>query len=91
MSGMIRRAYQTDLSDAEWSCIENYLPAPKVGGRPKIHDTREILDAIFYLLRSGWVQSVNFLVLGTLMIAYAIGLHLCVRPDGAWSASRSWC
>lgn len=40
---------------------------------------------------SGWVQSVNFLVLGTLMIAYAIGLHLCVRPDGAWSASRSWC
>jgi putative transposase len=50
---MMRRAYQTDLSDAEWTCIENYLPAPKVNGRPKIHDTREILDAIFYVLRSG--------------------------------------
>ncbi len=29
---------------------------------------------------SGWVQDVNFLVLGSLMIAYAIGLHLGVRP-----------
>src|SRR5918997_1351122 len=29
---------------------------------------------------SGWVQNVNFLVFGSLMIAYAIGLHLGVRP-----------
>ena len=29
---------------------------------------------------SGWVQDVNFFVLGSLMIAYAIGLHLGVRP-----------
>ena len=29
---------------------------------------------------SGWVQDVNFLVFGLFMIAYAIGLHLGVRP-----------
>ncbi len=29
---------------------------------------------------SGWAQDVNFLVFGALMIAYAIGLHLGVRP-----------
>jgi hypothetical membrane protein len=29
---------------------------------------------------SGWVQNVNFLHFGLLMIAYAIGLHLGVRP-----------
>ena len=29
---------------------------------------------------SGWVQDVNFLVFGALMITYAIGLHLGVRP-----------
>ena len=28
---------------------------------------------------SGWVQDVNFLVFGALMIAYAIELHLGVR------------
>src|SRR5215204_5293157 len=49
----MRRAYQTDLSDAEWSCIEPHLPVPKAPGRPRVHTLREILDAIFYILRSG--------------------------------------
>lgn len=29
---------------------------------------------------SGWVQDANFMVFGSLMTAYAIGLHLGVRP-----------
>jgi hypothetical membrane protein len=29
---------------------------------------------------SGWLQNVNFLLFGVLMIAYTIGLHLGVRP-----------
>jgi putative transposase len=49
----MRKAYQTDLSDAEWSCLELHLPAPKADGRPRLHSLREILDAIFYVLRSG--------------------------------------
>ncbi len=32
---------------------------------------------------SGWVQDMNFLVFGSLMIAYAIGLHLGVRSSRA--------
>ena len=27
----------------------------------------------------GWIQNINFYVLGTLMIAYAIGLHFSIR------------
>ncbi len=50
---MKRRAYQTDLSDAEWSCIEPHLPAPEPRGRPRIHALREVLNAVFYVLRSG--------------------------------------
>ena len=49
----MRTAYQSDLSDAEWSCLEGHLPAPKATGRPRVYPLREILDAIFYLLRSG--------------------------------------
>jgi putative transposase len=49
----MRKAYQTDLSDAEWSCLEGHLPAPKAIGRPRLYALREILDAIFYVLRSG--------------------------------------
>jgi putative transposase len=49
----MRKAYQSDLSDAEWSCMEAHLPAPKASGRPRIYTLREILDAIFYVLKSG--------------------------------------
>jgi putative transposase len=49
----MRRAYQTDLSDAEWSYIEPHLPTSEAPGRPRVHTPREILDAIFYIVRSG--------------------------------------
>src|SRR3954463_15281357 len=49
----MRRAYQTDLSDAEWSYIEPYLPTPQAPGRPRVHTLREIIDAMFYIVRSG--------------------------------------
>ena len=49
----MRKAYQSDLSDAEWSYIEPHLPSPGVPGRPRVHPLREIVDAIFYIVRSG--------------------------------------
>jgi putative transposase len=49
----MRKAYQSDLSDAEWSCLEPHFPAPQAYGRPRLHSPREILDAILYLLKSG--------------------------------------
>ena len=52
LAGM-RKPYPTDLSDAEWNYIEPHLPLPKGHGRPRLHDLREILDAIFYVLKSG--------------------------------------
>jgi len=49
----MRKPYPTDLSDAEWKYIEPHLPLPKEHGRPRIHSLREILNAVFYVLRSG--------------------------------------
>jgi transposase len=49
----MRRPYLTDLSDAEWNHIEPHLPAANGHGRPRAHSLREILNAIFYLLKSG--------------------------------------
>src|ERR671911_667792 len=49
----MRKPYPTDLSDDEWNYIEPHLPPPLGHGRPRIHSLREILDAIFYVLRSG--------------------------------------
>lgn len=50
---MNRETYPTDLTDAEWRYLVPHLPAPEEGGRPRRHTVREILNAIFYLLRSG--------------------------------------
>jgi putative transposase len=49
----MRKPYPTDLSDAEWNYIEPHMPPAKEHGRPRIHSPREILNAIFYVLRSG--------------------------------------
>jgi transposase len=45
--------YETDLSDAEWALIEPLMPAPKRRGRPRAWPLREIVNAIFYVLRGG--------------------------------------
>src|SRR5215218_8132096 len=50
----MKRNYSTDLTDAEWQCLEPHVPAPSKRGRPRVHATRIILDAIFfYVLKSG--------------------------------------
>jgi putative transposase len=49
----MRKPYPTDLSDEEWNYIDPHMPAPKGHGRPRTHSPREILNAIFYVLRSG--------------------------------------
>jgi putative transposase len=48
-----RRAYATDLSNEEWRILEPLVPQVKPGGRPRAHATRELLDAIFYMVRGG--------------------------------------
>jgi putative transposase len=50
---MESRRYPTDLSDDEWRCIRPHLPGPTGQGRPRLHGSRTILDAVFYVLKSG--------------------------------------
>src|SRR5215211_622383 len=50
---MFRAAYPTDLTDAEYACLAAHLPLPARRGRPRLRPLREILDAIFYLVRTG--------------------------------------
>jgi putative transposase len=50
---MKRQAYPSDLTDTEWEIIAPLVPPAKPGGRKRTVDIREILNAIFYLLRSG--------------------------------------
>jgi putative transposase len=49
----MKTSYSTDLTDAEWGFLEPHVPAPSRRGRPRVHAARRILDAVFYVLRSG--------------------------------------
>src|SRR5215207_10091630 len=49
----MKRSYSTDLSDKEWGRLQIHASAPNKRGRPKTHSTREILNAIFYVSKSG--------------------------------------
>src|SRR5262249_52252997 len=46
------QTYPSDLTDAQWALIEPHLPVSS-GGRPRKTDLRDVVDAIFYLLRTG--------------------------------------
>jgi putative transposase len=52
-----RPAYGSDITDEEWSYLEPLLPGSKFGtargGRPQEFPTREIVNGIRYVLRTG--------------------------------------
>ncbi|WP_205660492.1 transposase, partial [Amycolatopsis antarctica] len=47
--------YASSLTDAQWSVIEPLLPVVhrRLGGRPRVHDRRLVVDTILYVLVSG--------------------------------------
>ena len=44
--------YPSDVTDAQWRLIEGLIPVYP-GGRPRKTDLRDVVDAIFYVLRTG--------------------------------------
>jgi putative transposase len=53
-------AYPSDLSDAEWAAVARHLPRRRRGrgGRPRAHTRRVVVDAVFYVVKTGcqWRQ-----------------------------------
>lgn len=47
------RRYPSDLSDKEWALIADLMQPNPSGGRPPKHPRRDILDAIFYVAKTG--------------------------------------
>lgn len=48
-----KEPYLSQLTDTEWHLIRGLLPGPSKLGRPARYERRLIVDAIFYLTRSG--------------------------------------
>ena len=50
---MDRKPYPSDLSDHEWRLLEPLVPPAKTGGRKRTVNMREVMNAIYYVLKSG--------------------------------------
>ena len=50
-----RKPYPSDLTDNQWDNIEHLFRSPRrgKGGRPRTYELRDIVDALFYMARSG--------------------------------------
>ncbi len=51
-----RRRYATDVTDEQWAVLQTVLlepPARRGRGRPRTVDLRRVLDALFYMNRTG--------------------------------------
>ena len=49
----IRSEYPSDLTDEQWKLIRNLIPKARAGGRPRTTDVRQIINAVFYINRTG--------------------------------------
>ena len=50
---LLSHPYPSDLSDREWEILAPLIPPAKPGGRPRKWPMHKILNAVFYVLRSG--------------------------------------
>ena len=80
-----RKAYPSDLLDAQWEIIAPLIPAPHYnrGGRPRELDMREVLNTLLYLNRSGcqWEMLPHDLLPKSSVYDYFAQW----RDDGTWT------
>ena len=81
--------YQSDVTNEEWRVIEPYLPPAKGIGRPRGWPLREIVNGIFYVMRSGcpWRQLPKDLPPGARSIA---GLQPGAMPACSRRSTMRW-
>jgi putative transposase len=45
--------YPSDLSHQQWQAMSSVIPPAKPGGRPRTVNMRQVLNALFYVARTG--------------------------------------
>lgn len=79
------RAYPTDLTDEQWAIMAPLLPQAKTEGRtgrPREYDYREIVNGIFYVLRTGCTWD---------MMPHDLPpWHTCYHYFSVWRRDETW-
>jgi putative transposase len=83
MDALARKAYSSNLTDAQWTILEPLIPASKHGGRPRKVNMREVINTILYLNRTGcqWDMLPHDLLPKSTVYEYFAQW----RDDGTWT------
>lgn len=79
---MNTKNYPTDMTDAQWAIIRELIPPRQGRGRPRKVDLRRVIDAIYYISRTGCqyrMLPTNFPPWGTVYYYFAKWTR-----DGTW-------
>ena len=79
-----RAGYASDVTDKEWGYLAGLIPAAKRGGRPRRVEMREVMNGIFYVVRTGCQWGMlphDFPPKGTVYHYFNTW-----RKDGTWEA-----
>jgi putative transposase len=74
--------YPTDLTDAQWHCLKELIPADKPGGRPRTVCMRAVINAIWYLMVTGCQWRMLPKEYPSWQTVYAYFRRFCA--DGTW-------
>lgn len=79
-----RKSYRSDLTDAQWEILAPLVPGPRVGGRDREVNMREVINTILYLLRTGcqWDMLPHDLLPKSTVYDY----FTAWRDDGTWQS-----
>ena len=86
---MSYQLYPSDLTDREWNLIKRLIPQAKPGGRRRSTDMRLVLNAIFYLDRTGCAW--RYLPREYSPWATVYGYFRRWRIGGVWQRSMTAC
>lgn len=75
--------YDSDLTDEQWAVIRPLFPDAKPGGRPRTVEPRNVVNAIFYLNRSGCAWRLLPKEYGPWSSIY--NYFRAFRNDGTWT------
>jgi len=82
MSHTEQASYPTDLTDEQWQIIRKLLPQPSRRGAPRTVCRRAVINAIFYVVRTGCAW--RFLPHDFPKWKTVYGIYLGWRKDGTW-------
>ena len=84
------KRYASDLTDEEWEIVEPLVPMAKEGGRPRTVAIREVLNGMFYLLKTGCQQSNCILMTHLTQQTESAGTHVRERKQNAKQRCKVW-